>query len=602
MSSSQGTKANKTKSSTVQSTPPLETEMGSPTNVLVEPDDTGHDPIISLHNLRKYFNFKKVDLEAQSLQDFLAGITVLSRQDREAIIDQALVLIEQVYVHLPLKQAMHAAAPVQRLKLLRHRNARLDEMSFHREMIGIFTALRDLHTRYILPEPYRQMVVFLPFLIESFYKGKKKKYMVSKIFDEVEAETDTFKKGVVVTHWNGIPIHRAVALNGDKNAGSNAHARHARGLERMTIRPLMMTLPPDEEWVDITYRSGSESHTARFNWSVSAPPTPVFTGTESKDYRISSALGVDLETEMVRRVKKPLFSPKGHDIEKQMKEFHPGHGKKAEAAPDSDKVSVMPDIFAFRSYATAYGPVGYIRIYSFNVENADHFVEEFTRICRLMPREGLVIDVRANAGGLIAAGEKLLQVLGSETVEPQRLHFINSPLMLTLCREHDWLAHWADSIERSIETGAIFSQGFPLEPVEEKPAEEVYTYPGPVVLITDALCYSTTDMFAAGFKDNRVGTILGLDGNTGAGGANAWSYELLEQLLPKGKTMKSLPKNASFSVAIRRTTRVGENMGMPLEDLGVTPDVLYRVTKADLLEGNPDLIAEAARIISEKRG
>ena len=35
------------------------------------------------------------------------------------------------------------------------------------------------------------------------------------------------------------------------------------------------------------------------------------------------------------------------------------------------------------------------------------------------------------------------------------------------------------------------------------------TYHGPVVLITDALCYSTTDIFAAGFQDHDLGFVLG---------------------------------------------------------------------------------------------
>ena len=50
-------------------------------------------------------------------------------------------------------------------------------------------------------------------------------------------------------------------------------------------------------------------------------------------------------------------------------------------------------------------------------------------------------------------------------------------------------------------------------------------YYGPVVLITDALSYSATDIFAAGFQDNDVGKVLGTGGNTGAGGANFWSLD-----------------------------------------------------------------------------
>ncbi|MGW8250491.1 MAG: amidohydrolase family protein, partial [Anaerolineales bacterium] len=44
----------------------------------------------------------------------------LSLADRRTIVEQALVLLEQNYVHLTFKQAMHAVSPLQRLRLLRH--------------------------------------------------------------------------------------------------------------------------------------------------------------------------------------------------------------------------------------------------------------------------------------------------------------------------------------------------------------------------------------------------------------------------------------------------------------------------------------------------
>lgn len=46
---------------------------------------------------------------------------ILTTAEQVQIVDQALVLIEQVYVHLPLKRAMHAVEPIQRLKLLKQR-------------------------------------------------------------------------------------------------------------------------------------------------------------------------------------------------------------------------------------------------------------------------------------------------------------------------------------------------------------------------------------------------------------------------------------------------------------------------------------------------
>ncbi len=50
-------------------------------------------------------------------------------------------------------------------------------------------------------------------------------------------------------------------------------------------------------------------------------------------------------------------------------------------------------------------------------------------------------------------------------------------------------------------------------------------------------------------------------------------------------------------VAIRRTSRVGERSGDPLEDLGVVPDEIHHMTRNDLLNDNEDLIAHAASIL-----
>ena len=124
-------------------------------------------------------------------------------------------------------------------------------------------------------------------------------------------------------------------------------------------------------------------------------------------------------------------------------------------------------------------------------------------------------------------------------------------------------------------------------------------YHGPVVLVTDALCYSTTDFFAAGWQDHGIGHILGTDANTGAGGANVVDHADLMDMLPDPESpIRPLPKETSFSVSIRRTTRVGERLGDPLEDLGVVPDERHFTTKNDILHDNADLITRAGSILA----
>ena len=108
----------------------------------------------------------------QTLVQMLATAGELTSDERTLIVEQALVMLENVYVHLPFKRAMHAIDPVQNLKLLQQRMAAISERDFHDEMIFIFTHLRDLHTNYILPEPYQSRTAFLPFRIEEFFDGQ----------------------------------------------------------------------------------------------------------------------------------------------------------------------------------------------------------------------------------------------------------------------------------------------------------------------------------------------------------------------------------------------------------------------------------------------
>ena len=524
-----------------------------------------------------------------TLAQFRARKASLTLRERQRLVEQARVLFEQIYVHLPLKKAMHAVDPVQRLRLLEYRADKLTDRQFHDELLGVFNSVRDLHTNYILPDPYRTKTAFIPFLVEEYYEQGRRRYVVSKLIAGFSHET--FKPGVQVHHWNGAQFDNAVAVNADKEAGSNEDARHARGLEAMTIRPLSMSLPPDEDWVVIGYTGeDGADHEIRFDWQIFEPdPAPQGVRAGDASNPAAWALGIDAGTEAVRRAKKALFAPKAMQAERAV--------AVTGAAPTDE--SILPDVLSFKTVVTPSGTFGYIRIWTFDVSDKDVFVNEVIRIAGLLPQDGLILDVRGNGGGVIVAGERLLQLLTPKPIDPCRLHFLNTQFTLDLCKQNAPLAAWVPSIEQAVETGAAFSFGFPVLPAEEY-NDIGQRYVGPVVLVTDALCYSTTDIFSAGFQDHGIGPILGTNGNTGAGGANVWDHDLLSQLQPPGGTIKPLPKNANFRVAIRRTTRVGARSGVPLEDLGVVPDTIHQMTRRDVVGSNEDLINAAGELLAAR--
>jgi len=304
----------------------------------------------------------------QTLHDFRATAGKLTLDERLLLVEQATVMLEQMYVHLPLKRAMYAVDPLQQLRLLKLRLPSIEsEAAFHAELLSIYNHLRDLHTVYVLPEPYRSAVAALPFRIEEFFEKEERKYIVTAVSPLVQDKF--FQVGVVPTHWNGIPIDRAVELNAEREAGSNAAARHAQGLESMTNRWMGRSLPPDEEWVVIRYEDGQTTRETRFEWQVITPGSPAgginLISPAAADIEV---LGVNAQSEIQRRVNKLLFSPQSITAEQEMSQL----GSDAEAAAamgiDMTTKSVLPDVFSlFGVVNTPEGEsFGYIRIRTFN--------------------------------------------------------------------------------------------------------------------------------------------------------------------------------------------------------------------------------------------
>jgi hypothetical protein len=544
------------------------------------------------------------------LPQFLESAGNLTLGQRKLLVEQALLLLEQNYVHLPLKAAMHAVNPLQRLRVMRsrmeHQNAETmePEWIFHRQMSSIFHSVRDLHTNYLLPVPFAGKIAFLPFMIEKCYDAAgDERYLITRTVTGYSAPQ--FGAGAEVTHWNGTPIARAVALNGAVFAGSNDAANLARGLESLTLRPLVIQAPPDEDWVTLTYLGlDGSNQELREQWKVTTnlpPMTDLDAISET-----SASMGLDLDSDEKARAKKALYV---RDVVELERGRSSAELSEPAAVSGADLPTTMPGVFRAREVVTPYGTFGHLRIFTFSVQDPVAFRDEFVRLTGLLPQRGLIVDVRDNGGGHIYASEFTLQTMTPRRISPEPVQFISTPLNVRLCRRHKDnpsgidLGPWFDSLDLSTETGASYSAAKPITP--EAGANDIgQTYHGPVVLITDARVYSATDIFAAGFADHEIGMILGVDDNTGAGGANVWTHGLLAALLneppPPDPTSpyEALPNGANMRVAIRRTLRVGELSGTPVEDLGVRPHETHKMTRADLLEGNVDLLNKAGSLLA----
>ncbi len=544
-------------------------------------------------------------------RDYTESQTPLSKAQRRTLVEQAEILIRDLYVHLPLKKAMHAVEPEQRLRLLIHRMDQYTDREFHTRLQEIFIDLRDLHTNYMLPNPYRGKLAFLGILLERYIDADENHWMVSKVFDHLVTDS-ALKEGAVVTHWNGVPIELAVWRNADREAGSNQPARFARGIENMTLRVLVASLPPDEDWVDLRYETNTSTKETRLEWRVFEGVSEILAGSvdpsgllEGLRTPLRYQVGVDMRTELTRRAKKQLFSPGARREERRVAKYSTKKyaGKLPRATKAQKAASIIPttrpDDLTARIVDTNDGSFGYLRLWTFHMrdQNINAYLGEVIRLLDTeFPPEGLIIDVRGNGGGYIIAAEFILQLLTPRIVAPEPTQFINTAATLSLTKQDQNMADWKDSIAQAIETGAQYSKGIPLSPPEIVNSFG-QIYHGPIVLITDALCYSACDMFAAGFKDHEIGKIIGVDANTGAGGANVLEHSQLRQSWAGGPLVP-LPKEAGMRVSLRRTLRVGERAGQPVEDLGIEPDILYEMSRNDLLNGNIDLLNRAGQVLA----
>lgn len=535
---------------------------------------------------------------ARGLHDFLSTVDGLNHDDRAAIVDQAICLLEGFYAHLPLKRAMHAVDPIQRLKLLKRRLHMLEsEVQFHHEMTTIFTSLRDLHTNYILPRYFADAVAFLPFRVKPCYDRGERRYIVS---ERVAGMSDPhFLPGVELTYWNAIPIDRAIEIAASYHAGSNPAARHARGVDLLTTRAMNLWPPPDEEWVIVGYKDAAgQARETQVEWTVAHLPDEPDSAAAAP--AMAEFMGMDLEGDTRRRLTTLLYAPDTAAAKRRIDVAAAAMGDSGESAV-SGLQSIMPQVLSAGAVTRDGQTYGYLRIRTFNVDD-DAFVREVIRLLEHpdFPKTGLILDVRGNGGGLIWAGERLLQLFTPRRIEPTRAQLIATPLAVQLCGADPILETWKPSMARAFETGATYSAAFPI--TDAARCNDIgQRYFGPVVLLTDARCYSTTDMFAVGFLDHDIGQIIGLDATTGAGGANVWPHDLVRQHCAAAGVPTPLAQMAAgvgMRVAIRRTLRVGPEAGTEIEDLGAPSDIIHPSTRDDVLNGDKDLLDRACLVLS----
>jgi hypothetical protein len=558
------------------------------------------------------------ELRIQPAAEFMAAAekNPTSVAERTLILDQAALLFTHLYPHLPFKADIyHNQDPVEWMEAnLRPVIGKLSERDFHAFMIDMFTLVCDPHTLYGLPSPYRGAVAFLPFQIRTFGDATQH-YVVTKL---MKAQPDGsfghpfFGIGAELVTMAGQPVDVFMTRMSDRLFGGNQAARLLRASIHCTIRPLTFCQPPfDDQLPDevLQYRpaGSSEIRTIRIPWAVA-------TGLGKMTSIPNAAFSISTSTAAMSACQSMLHAP----------------AQAVDTVPPGEP-SEITDVFEPGGLVDER--IGYLRIKQFtDGSNApgttDRLVAEFRRILERMDQtapDGLVLDIRSNPGGDVQAAERMLQMLTPGPIEPARFHLANTPGMLGVLQNirqgvanraglssaddskltdaHVELGPWlADADNVPLPHGERLTSGQPL--TDRAAANDTgQVYQGRVILLVDSLTYSAADIFAGGFQDHGIGLVMGWEGVTGGGGANLWSHsDLLTRLGPEpGLPLAKLPRDATMSVAIRRSSRVGPFEGKPVEDVGVKVDLPYIATELDdLLADQPGMIRRAADALKSR--
>jgi hypothetical protein len=522
-----------------------------------------------------------------------SGAGALDGGQRLQVLDALAVVLDGCYAHLPAKRAAYASDPVQALRLLRRRAGELTDAEFHLATTGIVTGLRDAHTRYLGPGSWEGAVAVLPFLVEQYGPEQDPRFLVSKV-NEAAVEDEEFVVGCRLESWNGVPFARAVEVYADRETGGRPDARRARALESLTFRALQYAPAPDEDWVVVGYRTarGARRET-RFPWRVVEPG--VADAGVGDGVRGAHRLARDPAAEAVRRAKKLQFAYAAWVADRERAGRPVAVPAAGAASGEAGPVPTsLPDQLSARGLSAR---VGYLRIWTFDVEDDAAFVDEVARLLALLPQEGLVVDLRGNPGGLIWAAERTLQLFTDRPIAPTRFSLLATPLTRMLATSpfnRLELEAWSGSLDDSVSTGELWSQPLPLT----DPAwcnDLGRRYPGRAVAVVDPNTYSSGDLFAAGWVDHGIGPLVSVGRGTGAGGANVWTAaQVRDALAGTDHPLPPLPAGTGFTLAFRRAVRSADGDGIPIEDLGV-PGIPYAMTRRDLLDQNKDLLAFCTR-------
>lgn len=527
--------------------------------------------------------------------------TPYTAEDRELMAKQALLFIKDLYVHRELKIKDFGAQvdPVPRLEDMVRRAGSMNDVDFQKAMQKIFLDLHDHHTNYVAPMPLRCSYALAPVFFTDVYDGGSLKVIVkgkTRALERVAAgDVRQVTIGDELISINDKPISSVLDELKLLSGGANEDAMVTGAIMNLSIIPLAEQPVPEINDLKYTFKRGAQtfSVSTRYYAALNIPSC------------VESVQGNGLtgSPKKPKKPRKPTAQPR-----------HLFHGVSEEDLLRAEnpvirdyKNLVLPEVVApfaeegklpvgsFYTIDTPAGKLAKLDLETFVPEGDASGDDVIHQIKSLLQKTqpsatALIIDMRSNGGGLITLAEGLTQLFTPNTIEAMPVRFLPNDLNLATFlnsnqgRENGWSQATRDGI-------ASRSRYTKPRAITSTDAANRYgqVWFKPVVILTDANCYSACDLFAAAMQDHAAATIIGTHASTGAGGANVMDYDIFRRIFqagsPNNNPFLRLPGSQGMRVSWRQTLRVGKNQGQLIEDAGVKSDIVVRYVSEDVVGG-----------------
>ena len=502
-----------------------------------------------------------------------------SGEERELVAKQALMMMKDLYVHreLKIKDFGAGADPVPRLEDMVKRAASMSDADFHLAMQKIFLDLHDHHTNYVAPMPLRCSYALAPLAFTDVYDDGSLKVIVknrTRLLKDKTPETEDVKPGDELVAINGVAVSKLIEDGKAMSGGANDDAMVVGAIRNLSLVSLAQNPVPSEDVIKYTLKRDGSEYTVETKYFAAVNIPGCAEEAESEANR-----KVSFKREMLRaenpdvRVYNDLVAP-----------------EKSSPFAEEEKLPVGQ----FYTVKTPAGKIAKFDLETFmpeGDESADSVIHQVRlQLEKAQPETvALIIDMRGNGGGLILLAEGLTQLFTPSHIDSMPVRFLPNQLNLdTFLKANQGKENgWSQDAKDGMDSRSKYTKP---RTITSKDAANRYgqVWFKPVVVLTDANCYSACDLFAAAMQDHAAATIIGTHSTTGAGGANVMSYDIFRQIFEQTEgdnPFVKLPGQQTMRVSWRQTIRVGKNKDQLIEDAGVKSDVTVRYVTEDVVGG-----------------